>query len=165
MARDISDTFKSSMMGETTEEVIIDLFEITDPALSAPIRLANAREDVTHNGDVYKAVAMQLTRPIETVDDVPGEISLAIDDTDQSLLVELEKIPPVQDVLPEVVYRMILASDPDTAEIEEYYDLTVDDLSLGRILLTLQQDNFLLEPFPGDLISPPTHPAAFGGDD
>lgn len=164
MSRSISDAFKESMMIEVTDEVLVDLIEISSADLTTPLRICDAYENITHNGDLYVARAMELVRAVETLDDTPAEIAISIDDSDLAVLTELEKISPNQDPLALVTYRLILDTDHDFAELTEYYDLKYKEVNEERLIITLQQDNYLLESFPGDTIAPPTHPASFGGD-
>jgi hypothetical protein len=64
--RDYTETFIASLSQETTNVVVLDIFDITHPSLDEPIRVVNNVEDISVNGDVYTAIGFEFSEPEET---------------------------------------------------------------------------------------------------
>lgn len=159
----LSSTLKTeSLKDESYSVVLLDAIMISDPNLPAPLRYVNNTEDITINGEVFEARPFDLPRGVEGNE--PGETTLTIDDADQEVLLQLEKIPPVKEAFSVVTLYVVLDTTPNTLEIQDSYDIlsydAADDES-GRLSITLSGDTYMSEEVPAHAIEPSTHPAAF----
>lgn len=85
--------------------------------------VVNNNEDITSQGQLYSAYPFDIALPNETGDQVP-EVTLRIDNVNRMLTdwVRRESTPP------KVRLQLILASSPDTIEVEVDY-LTLENVS------------------------------------
>lgn len=156
----LSDELKAEFFKQHSGVCLLDTMEITDPALAAPIRLVWNTEDITSNGNVFKACSLEFSRARET-EDQPGETTISIDNADLAILELLEQIPPVKDEYSKLTYRMIKSDEPDFYEMEETFDITNMEVSVDSIILSLVKGSWLRERVSLGRIEPSTHPAAF----
>ena len=98
---------------QATSEVYITLLSITWPGVAEPARFALNDEDIVSNGDTYLKSGFSYTPPAQGENqNLIGSLRLDIVDRE---LVQLVKDAPAK---PTVLITEVLASDPDTHQIE-----------------------------------------------
>ena len=95
-------------------DVIVMLAEISHPSFPT-FFLANNFEDVTANGNVYKAVNMSGVLPPQVKDELPS-INLSIVDIDSSLLTSLRKAVSLSTGRPRIKVWLVLTTSPSIIE-------------------------------------------------
>ena len=155
--RSTSLTFREAIYSQQTNEVFIVLVEIDHDDFASPIRVCNNSEDITSNGNVYVAYPFQIELPSDEDGDIP-QAQLVIDNVDRSLT---EAIRSIQSP-PTVRIMVVLVSDPDTVEIDlpgfVFTNISYDVMTITGIISI---ENFLNEPFPGDIFTPTQFPGLF----
>jgi len=155
--RSTSLTFRQAIYAQETDEVFIVLLEIDHADFASPIRVCNDSTDITSNGNVYTAYPFEIELPTDEDGDVP-QARLIIDNVDRSLT---EAIRSIQSP-PTVRIMVVLVSDPDTVEIDlPGFVFTNISYDVMTITGTISIENFLNEPFPGDIFTPTQFPGLF----
>lgn len=154
-----SDQLKAEMIKERSSVAGVDLLMIENITAfgSNPIKIANNTVDVTFKGNLYKAVPFSISRGSEG--SAPSEITINIIDTDQSILFELEKIPPVEDTPTNVTFWLVSDLNLDAIELTEVFELRsfeVDDS--GVITMSVLNDPFLGVTIPAHRFTPDLYP-------
>lgn len=164
----VSDYFKQVGYAQETDEVFIVLVTLDSDELEEPIRIASdplqKLEDlgddiygVISNGDTYIFMPYDIWLPR---DDKTGAVSakMSIENIDRRIVETARSVTkPVN-----VAMKCVLASDPDTIEIE------FDNFQLSNVkydVMTVDGDLTLnywgLEPFPSSTFTPSNFPGLF----
>lgn len=121
MSRTLSEAAIESTNAQETAEVWLTLVEIDHADLTAPIRVVNNHEDITSNSNLFQGFPFNVEFPDEPMDGQPMA-RLSIDGVDRTIVETLRTISSP----PTVKLQVILASQPDTIEVE------FDGLTLRR---------------------------------
>lgn len=156
MSRSVSSTFKSTAFGSQTSEAYIVLLTIDHEEMDEPFYVTSNGVEVISNGVLFYPYPFTITLP----DDTERPFSqgrLTIDTVSQTMVAARWFNTPVT-----ITIQIVLASDPDTVEIEfpdfELTDLTYDDQTISG---NLSIESFVEEPFPGDAFIPSYFPGLF----
>ncbi|WEX07367.1 DUF1833 family protein [Chelativorans sp. AA-79] len=167
MSRTVSNTFRKALYARETDEVAVCLMTVTHPELSEPIRLStDPTQRISIDPMIYGTVSRGENFPFvpinvvlsEDSDDTAPTASLEIDNTDLSLIAAMRSITQAA----KVKLEMVLASDPDTVEIE-FPEMMVSAVTYNASIIsfTLTVDGLVAEPFPGNAFLPSTFPGLF----
>lgn len=107
----LTSTGRAAVLAQETDEVFLELVEISHPDLPAPIRLARSHSDVNSNGNIYTAWAFEPVWPDSSADRVP-QARVSFDNTDRQITNALRSIR----VKPKVKFLVVRASDPNVVE-------------------------------------------------
>lgn len=164
--RSVSDAFRQALYAQESDEVAVCLITVTHPELTDPIRLSTdpttrlSTDPLLYGtksrGDDYSFVPINVMIP-EEGEEAPAA-TLEIDNTDLGLITAIRSVTQAASVKIEIV----LASDPDTVEIE-YPAMTVShvDYDAQTIRFSLAIDSLATEPFPGTAFIPSMFPSLF----
>ncbi len=155
--RTTSTTFRQAIYSESTDETFIVLLEIDHTSLAAPIRVCKNDVDITSNSNVFTAYNFEIELPSDEDGNIP-QAQLSIDNVDQALTEAIRAI----DTPPSVRIMIVLGSDPDTIEVD-FPDFVFTNISYNAFTITgtISVENFMNEPFPGDVFTPSMYPALF----
>lgn len=157
MSRNVSNTFKSAAFGQQTDEAFLVLLEIDHADLSEPIQVTSDGVDTTSNGETFVAYPFELSLPSNPETGI-SQAQLTIDNVSQDIIVSIRNITTP----PSVVIQVVLASDPDTIEVEfsgfELRNVNYNALTISGILTI---ESFMSEPYPGGSFLPSTFPGLF----
>ena len=159
MSRSVSATFQAAVNAQETSEVFLVLLEIYHADIGPPTTLyfVNNYEDVVSNGNTYTGFPFGINLPADIDDRLP-EVQLSIDNIDRSIISEIRGLsgPPT------ITLKVILASTPNTIEAGPF-DLTLRrvDYDAYTITGTLEVEDILNEPYPGDAFTPQNFPGLF----
>ena len=154
MARSLSATAITAMYAEETDEVPIVLITIDHPDFDNPVRVTNNSSDVTSNGDVYLQAAFDFEFPTNKEGQIV-EARIGLDNVDRSIVQTIRGIASP----PTINFQMVLASAPNTVEIQSTdFDLVDVQYDALKVTARFTQENFQKEPFPGDIFSPSAFP-------
>jgi len=165
MSRNVSGTFKSTVFGSQTDEAYIVLITVDHTDMVSPIR-ATSDGVITVSKALYKGDSLDknfypypfsLTLP----DDTERPFShgrLVIENVSQVII---EAVRSISTALL-ITMQIVLASDPDTVEVEfpefELVDVSYDAQTISG---SLSIESFVEEPFPGDSFIPSYFPGLF----
>ena len=157
MSRSLSPTAASAVFAENTGEVFLTLLAITNPSTSEVVRVANNMADITSNGNVFTAYPFELNLPSDLSDSL-DEVQLVIDNVDRSIVDLIRSL-----TLPATVtLQVILASDPDTIELEapemKLKSVQYDGL---QVTMGIQYEDVLNNKIPGSIYNPQNAPGLF----
>jgi len=157
MARDVSLTARQALFDQETSEVFLPLLTISHTDMTT-LRFVNNNEDVTSNGNTFSAFSFDIALPSEEDDGSISQVEIKIDNVDRKIVQSIRDISSA----PDVQLDIVLASDPDTAEAGPF-NFTLQQARYDAITVTgtLGYPSVLDEPYPGDVLTPQNHPAAF----
>jgi len=157
MARSVTDTFKAAVFTQNTDEAFLVLITIDHTDLTTPIRLSSDTVDTTSNGLVYVAYPFTLSLPSDPETGVTRG-RFTIDNVAQDYIAAIRSI----NTPPTVGIQIILASDPDTVEVE-FSDFQMVNIDYDKDIISadLSIDYFMTEPYPGDVFLPSKFPGLF----
>src|SRR5690606_12719183 len=115
MPRAYSSRYREKLDATAGREPPLLLREITHPDLAAPIRIANAPQDLVSQGNLFAAFAFRATLPDDLDQGLP-RAQLAVDNIGRELTHWLEDSAGGADA--SVRLMQVLRSDPDTIEWE-----------------------------------------------
>jgi len=95
-----------------TGEIFLALLEITHPSLATNIYLVNNNTSITSNSVVFEPYPFALSLPND--DEALPQVQLRIDNVDRSLMEVIRAFSNP----PEIVLKIVLASNPNEIEIE-----------------------------------------------
>jgi Domain of unknown function (DUF1833) len=158
MPRDLSANALKEIFSQQSSDPFLFLFTFTHPDYPGQFfRFVNNLVDITSRGDVYSAMAIKITLPVEDGNSIPT-VMLEMDNVGLEILSEMRKVTSPFTVLVE----LILASDPS------YIEMSVPDMLLtkltydaSRLTGTLTSDNFLNQKLPSGIYSPNFFPGIF----
>ena len=147
----------SSALAHETGEVWLLLVEIDHPALSQPVRIVNNPTNIVSQGNTFIALPFSIHLPSD--DDHVPEIMMKIDNVDRSISTTVQSIPA--GTPPTCKVLVVLASQPDTVELEFDATLKSVDVDAHEVSATFGPEDILNEPYPGDTFVPSMYPSLF----
>ena len=164
----VADTLKQAAYAQETDEVFVTLLELTSDELAEPIRicddpttaLVGLGDDIygiESNGNTFIFMPYDIWLPR---DDASGTVSakIAIQNVDRSIVRHARSVTrPIN-----VKIQTVLASDPDTVEIE-FDNFQLSNVKYNAITVEgdLTLDYWGLEPFPSYNFTPSNFPGLF----
>jgi hypothetical protein len=111
--RSLSAAAIESQNAQETGEAWLVLLEIDHDDLADPIRVVNNHQNITSNGYLFVGFPFEIELPGEDPDQ-PLRARLRIDNVDRTIVETVRTISSP----PTVTARVVLASQPDTVEVE-----------------------------------------------
>jgi hypothetical protein len=158
MARDYSDNFYKTVNSTEASEFPLILLEISHADLDTPIRVVNDMQDVTHDGDIFTAIAFRVTLPDDKSQGTP-KASLSIDNIGKELVAWLELADGGKGAT--VRMMQILRSDPDVVEFEITMNLSNVKMTPIEISGDLSYEDLLNRPGTAVQYRPSNSPGLF----
>ena len=157
MSRSLNSAALASIYAETTDEVWLELLEITHDDLATPFRLVNNNEDITSNGNVYTAFAFRARLP-QQVEKELTKFTITLDNVSRLLIEELRTVS----TSPQIALSIVLASDPDTVEAGPF-NFVLKTISYDALTIEadLSNEDYHTEPFPFQRFTPLNFPGLF----
>lgn len=112
---------KRNLLATTPDDPFLILLEITHPDLPVPIRVVNNTVDIVSNGNDFLAIPFDITLPDSKDQQVP-KARLSVDNIGRELTQWLEFSRGGKGAKCRIM--QVLASDPDTIELDITMDLT-----------------------------------------
>ena len=164
MSRTISSRFRGALHARESDEIALALLTFTHMALDEELRLCTAAVErlsgdppvygVRSRGRQYLFAPIDVTLPEDVAGGEP-RASLVMDNIDLELIGTIRSIEEGATV----TLELILASDPDTVEIEfPSLKMVSADYDREHINVDLAIDPLVTEPFPGDSFTPSAFP-------
>lgn len=132
--------FKTLAAATSAGEPALELVEINQPDLLAPIRFVNDNQDITCNGALYRACAFSLTWPDDKDGSIP-QAQITFDNVGREMTDVIEAargLPGAKATL-----RMVMRSEPDVSQFEITLDLANIHVGQMSISGTLGFSNML----------------------
>lgn len=138
--RNLSTNLIAQLYTESSDDPFLTLFTLNHTDWVGPIYLVNNTEAVISNGNTFEPFPVKVTLPHDD-GETARKVSIEFDNVSLELIDELRS---VTDSSIEVTIEMILASDPDTIEIE-IGELKVKTVSYNAqtVKAELYMDDFL----------------------
>ena len=158
MSRSLSSTFMQAALAQDTDEVPIVLITIDhDEILDGPLRFSSDGVDTTSRGNTYYSYPFELTLPQDDADQLP-RARLRIDNIAREIVQGIREISSA----PEVMFEIVLASDPDTVEMS-MPDFKLKNAGWDSLVVEgeLTVEDFADEPYPADKFTPAEFPGMF----
>jgi hypothetical protein len=157
------------MFSPDADDTLITLLTITGTGIATPIRLADGytqrisetAEDVVYGvvsrSNNYIFLPLRITLPTEEQEAAP-RAQIAISDVTRYLTPVIRSIT----VAPSVKLELVLASDPDTVEVE-WPGFLMSGITYNKDVVTadLSVESLTIEPFPKDTFTPSGFPGLF----
>lgn len=153
--RTLSSAAQAAILDEESDEVSLHLVTIEHDDLDAPIRIVDNIEDITSNGETFVGLPFRLELPDEG--DRPGEARITVDNVDRRIAEAVRSITTP----PSVTIQVVLASQPDTLELE-LSGMTLRDVTIdaGAVTGYLRFEDLSVEPI-AEAITPSKFPGLF----
>lgn len=133
----------SAVNAPQTDEVFLVLLMIDHPQLTVPIRLANNTEDVVSNGETYIGFPFEIR--LFNEDDQTPRAQIRVQNVDRRIGEVIRSLR----TSPSVAVSVVLASDPDTIELDwiqaELRDVEGDAISISAVI---SGQDYTTEPWP-----------------
>jgi hypothetical protein len=157
--RTTSAALRQAVTAQQTHEAFLVLLEIDHSSMGAPIRVVNNNRPVGSGGDLYQAFPFQVKLPDER-DDRMSTVTLRIDNVDQQIVAALRQLSGAATV----TLSVVLASAPDDVEAGPFsFTLSRASYDANAVVATLEYEDVLREPIPGDKFTPTNFPGMFTG--
>lgn len=155
--RTLSNPLLAQLYGANSNDPFLILLTLTHASFASTVYLVNNNEDVVSNGNTFIAFPMDITIP---ADDGRTEknAQIVFDNVSLELIDEIRSVTsPI-----EVQIQMVLASDPDTVEIE-ISELKMGNVSYNASTITadLYLDDFLNTDLSNEKYTPTIYPGLF----
>jgi hypothetical protein len=146
----------NQLFAAQSDDPFLMLVEISHPSF-ATLYFVNNTVNITSRGQEYLAFPMEIGLPADNPES-NREVSIAFDNASLELIEEIRSVTSPMDVKIE----MILASDPDTVEIE-LGELKIRGLTYNksRIEARLYMDDFLNTELSSEKYTPSNFPGIF----
>ena len=156
MTRSLSTAARRSAYAPQTSEAWLLLLTITHESLVAPLRFVNDKVTITSNSQSFMGFPFAVELPQES-NDAPGEARITIDNVDRSIVTAVRAMATP----PEVTIQIIMASQPNTIEVE-YGAMTLRDVKwdVASVSGTLRHEDISTEPVTVQM-TPQRFPAMF----
>ncbi len=158
MARDLSDDLKEKLHSVNADEYPLVMLEIDHADLPSPVRVVNDTQNVTHNGDLFQALAFRVTLP----DDLKEGLSkarLSIDNIGKELMDWLELSGGGEGATCRII--QILRSNPDLVEWETTLNLNNVGATTTEVTGQLGYEDLLNRPGMPTTYRPDNAPGLF----
>ena len=158
MPRNLSNKALQEIFSQNSSDPFLFLITFTHPNyLGQFFRFVNDLQNLTSRGNVFSAMAVKLTLPIEDGNSIPT-ITLEMDNVPLTIMTELR----AQTAPFSVNIELVLASQPDILEMElSDMLLTKLNYSAEKLTGTLISDNLFAQKIPGSIYSPQHFPGLF----
>lgn len=155
--RTLSNPLLAQLYASNSNDPFLVLLTLTHPSFVSTVYLVNNNEDIISNGNTFVAFPMDITIP---ADDGRTEknAQIVFDNVSLELIDEIRSVTsPI-----EVQLQMVLASDPDTVEIE-LSELKMGNVSYNASTITadLYLDDFLNTDLSNEKYTPTIYPGLF----
>lgn len=127
----------------TSGEIPVVLLEINHSDLALPIRVVNDNQDITSNGNLYTALAFNITLPDDFGEQIP-KATLSVDNIGRELTQWLEASAGARGAT--VTVRMVMRDTPNLYEMEITMDLTNLSINWLEVSGSLGFENILNRP-------------------
>lgn len=155
---DYSPAARKKINAISADEHPVTLLEIEHPDLPEPIRVVNWSEDITHAGNVFTALAYEITLPGDLAQGLP-RASLSIDNIGRELTDWIEASNGARGTTCRLI--QVLPSDPDTIEWDITMNLENPAIDVFRVTAALTYDDLLNLPAVALVYSPQTAPGLY----
>ena len=163
MPRSTSTTLRSAVFSQETSEIFLLLLTIQHVDIGTPDTLyfVNNYENIdsTASGslETYTAYPFAIDLPSDFEDQLP-EVKLMIDNVDRSIVETIRTLSSP----PTISLSVVLADSPDTVEAGPF-EMTLRGTEWNYLTVTgsLQPEDILNEPYPGDAYTPQNFPGLF----
>lgn len=154
--RNLSNDLLAQLFFQESNDPFLMLVTLTHSSFGT-LRFVNNVEAITSRGDVYSAFPMKVTLPTDDGESL-REVMMEFDNVSLELI---EEIRTVTDYI-DVVIEMVLASAPDSVEIE-LGELKIKEVSYNQssIRARLFMDDFLNTEMTGEKYTPSNFPGLF----
>jgi Domain of unknown function (DUF1833) len=156
MPRRISPTLLRAIAAQESDEVLVVLLTLSHPSIDEPLRVCNDSQDVVSRGETFLSLPFIVTMPDDSPTSVP-QVNITLDAIDRSFIQAIRSI----DSAPSLLMELVLASDPDSVEMDWDFVLRNVEYDAFSITGTLSYEQILDEPYPGDEVTPSTLPGVF----
>ena len=162
----LSAAARRELAGEETGEVFVFLLTITNVGLATPLRFVNDTADLSRTlvvdgfpvTETYLACPFSITMP-EDREDQLGQVILAIDNIDRSIVAALRQIVGR---VPAMTLELVRVSDPSTREAGLFrFRLVQGSYDSLVVQGTLAYEDLLNTTYPRFLFLPSTTPSLF----
>ena len=163
MPNELSETLHRAMNAPATALVVCDLIIIEHASLAEPLWFCTNGEDIEVDGDLYTAIAAEVTLPDDTEDGVPVA-TIVLDNTDQKFTPLLRSASGEITVTLKEARVLNAAASPPTFQVELSllpFTLSDVDMDAASARLNLTYDNGLNSDFPADDFNPTDYPGMF----
>jgi hypothetical protein len=156
--RDLSNNLLAQLYAQQSDDPFLSLFTLDHDDWDAPLYLVNNTEEVTSNGNVFLPFPLALTLPVDDGESL-RKVQLEFDNVSRELV---DEIRSVTDTNINVTIQLVLASDPDTVEVE-LSELSIKNVNYdaSRIQATLFLDDFLNTELTSEKYAPTNFPGIF----
>ncbi|HXK71967.1 MAG TPA: DUF1833 family protein [Clostridia bacterium] len=157
MSRETSLTFRQAVNSQGSDEIFILLITLDHETLEDSIRICSGGQNIVHLGDTYIYYPFDMKIPDDTADNVP-QATLIIENITPTIITALRSISSEISVN----IKLILASDPDTIEIE-FTDMFISHISYNALTIeaTIKAENYLTSYLVKDSFVPSQFPGLF----
>lgn len=156
--RQFSNTLISEIYAQSSGDPFLTLFTLEHSDWVGPIYLVNNTESIVSNGNTFEPFPVNLTLPADDGETVP-KVKISFDNVSRELV---EEIRSVTDNGITVKLEMVLASDPDTVEME-IAELRIISVMYDakKIEATLTLDDFMNTEMTAEKYTPTNYPGLF----
>jgi hypothetical protein len=157
MSRNLSVTFVETIQALATGDAAIFLLTISHPSFAETIRVCNNRTDMTSRGNLFRALAFDISLAIDDSKTLPS-MALTLDNVDRNLIREIRELPDGPDFLME----LILASNPEQVELG-FPEMTVSAITYdaNTIRTNVVVSDMLNRKYPRGTATPASNPGMF----
>ncbi|HHJ11888.1 MAG TPA: DUF1833 domain-containing protein [Chromatiales bacterium] len=158
MPRNYSGPFQETINAVSASEAPLVLLEISHPGLTQPIRVVNDNQDLTHQGNVFTAMAFRFIPPDDLENGMP-RAQVVMDNVGRELVTWLESSNGGEGATLRAI--QVLRSNPDQIEWEATLDLSNLSIDQLQVRGTLGYEDILN--LPGVMVRyrPETAPGLF----
>ena len=151
-------TFRENNQRVTNPTGPLELLEITNPAFSAPLRIANDADSWVSQGVTYVASAFGFKLPEDTNGAAP-RMRLSISNVGAGLTDELESLPPGTRTMAKLI--IIDRGAPDVHEHIYWLPITSVSCTPSEVSATAGVDEAMRQPACRQVANPHTLPGIF----
>lgn len=151
-------TFREDNQRVTNPSGTIELLEISNPAFSAPLRIANDSSDWVSQGVTYSAAAFGFRLPEDTGGAAP-RMQLSVSNVGNDITAELEGLPPSTRTMAKLI--VIGRNAPDVHQHTYWLPITRVTCTPSEIAATAGVDEVMRQPACRLVASPHVLPGIF----
>lgn len=156
--RDLSNNTLAQLFTQSSDDPFLTLYTLDHPDWDDPIYLVNNTEEIISNGETFIPFPVNITLPVDDGETIRSS-KITLDNVSRDLI---DVIRATTDNEISAKIQMVLASAPDTVEIEigEMKIVTVQ-YDEQKISATLTMDDFLNTEVSGEKYTPSLYPGLF----
>lgn len=158
VVRDLSNNLLAQLFAQESTDPFLTLFTMSHDDWATDIHLVNNTENIISNGNTFYPFPVELTLPVDDGESARN-VQIKFDNVSRELI---DEIRSVTDRGINVAIHMVLASDPDTIEIE-LGELKIKAISYNETTLSaeLVMDDFLNTELTEEKYTPTLYPGLF----